>query len=511
MNRRVVIILICISSFTYAYKKTRQISGPDFYDALQYDCYETFPEKENFSGKKYYDSILEKAAKRHWAFKTAFYAVEENGGFNCDGCSVPLASNVFGKDTITIQDIYLFSKLSNDNKVRINNCTARAPVRGSVPIGATGVPFGGFRDDLYTTLLAPVELLFDADQSEVSFVLTGMRRFDCGRLNQGAITIGFEVPFKSKKHSLELSCIGGELFRSAFVPDTTQRETSLSQFYREYVDIPDFINTAILAPKCLTLDNVQQVSGLGDISLFGSVEYIDDYIFELGASIIFPTAAKGKGLTVWEPILGNGGAFQIAPFVQFLWYSSSPYLNPFMRIAVEYSFKNSTDTTRAPTLISQTKVVRTQAKNIEGLSYPETFKCFYVDAFSEYDTSIPLFGGKTPCMTEKMGTKLLFGFGNYAYQLFHIDLRFGLFYDYYHKTSDTFEVKVSENDCDCPVLCIDKESLEKCTDQTAHQISANLVYKFSNMFELGFGGQFTVLGKNVPKQHTAYISFVAVF
>lgn len=463
------------------------------------------------SGKAYYESLIDKASKRYWSVKTSFYFSGEDGAFDCDGCSNTLSSLIFKKDTVTIQDIYLFSKLSNDNKVRITNCVARAPERGGVPIGGTGVVFGGFRDDLYTTLLAPVKLVFDADQTEQCLNISAMRRFDVGHSAKGSLTLGFDVPLKSKKHSLMASYVGGELFRRGFVPDTTQRETAVKQFFRDFADVNDFITRAVLAPKELTLQASQRVSGLGDISVFASIDYETDYIVELGLSVVFPTSGKGKGRTVWEPIIGNGGSFQFSPFAQFLWYSSSPYLNPFARVAVEFSSKQNSDTTRVPTIVAQTELVRTMVKDVEGLSAPDTFENFYVDRFSEFDSCVALFAGKTPCISKKPGTKILFGFGNYAYKLFHADLRLGLLYDYYRKTKDSFEVNANNLDCDCVPDCIDEKTMEKCSNETAHNFGANLTYKFSNMFELGVGGQFTFLGRNVPKQRTFYISLVAVF
>ena len=422
-----------------------------------------------------------------------------------------LPTLIFGKDPVTIKDIYLFSKLSDDNKVRIDNCVARAPERGGVPVGGTGVQFGGFRDDLYTTLLAPVELIFNTDQEEISFVSSGMYRFNLDKADQFFLALGFNFPLKSKKHTIELGCIGGELFRRGFVPDSTQRETALKQFFREFIDIPDFLASAVFKPKGLKLEQDQRRSGLGDISLFALLEYHREFDIEFGINIVFPTAAKGDGCTVWEPTLGNGGAYQFNPFLQFLFNTSAPYLSPFIRLALEFSTRFTTDTTRVPTLVTS-NVVRTMVKNVEGLSAPDTFQDFYVDAFSEFDSCVPLFAGETPCVHKKIGSKFLLGIANYAYNIFHVDLRWGIFYDFYYKRADSFDNEgIQKQDAACPDVVIDVCTMEKCTEQIAHTFSTNLTYKFSNMFELGLGGRFTALGKNVMKEHTFYGSFVAVF
>jgi len=469
-------------------------------DYHQYDAYD----------RTYYNSLVEKASKRRWACTMGVQYSSEDKGFDDNGNSASLSTTVFGTCPITIQDIYLFSRLSYDNKVRIDNCDARVPDRGGVPIGGTGVVFGGFSDDLYTTLLAPIELNFDMDQKQFSFVTNGMLRFDLSNWECFSAALGFTIPFRSVYHTIGLSYSGGELFRSGFVPDTTQRETSLRQFFREFSSVEDFINAAILAPKGLSLNAQQRQSGIGDISLFGLIEYHNDHTFEFGLNLVLPTARNGGTNFIWEPVLGNGGAYLFNPFAQFLFATNNPYLNPFVRAAIEIGPSFHTDTTRAPTLV--TNPVRQQVHEVTGLSAPDTFQNFYVDPFQEFDSTVPLFGGKTPTMKKKIGPKVLFGLGNYIYELFHVDLRLGLFYDFFAKGTDSYCKNCSSHDCDCSTaVTIDTTTLEAKTDQRAHTLSANLVYKFHNYFELGGGGQFTVRGKNVSKNRGFYVSFVAVF
>lgn len=460
------------------------------------------------SGKAYYDSLIEKASKRHWAIQTSFYFTTEDGAFNCDGSSVPLCGLIFGKECVAIRDIYLFSRLSDCNKVRINNCDALACERGGVPIGGVGVPFGGFRDDLYTTLLAPVQLDFGTSQKEYTILLSALRRFDIGDSDRLTISVGCTVPIVYKQHMLDLNFKCGELFRVGFIPDTTQRETSLRQFFREYSSLTDFINRAVLQDKGIECIANQSKTGFGDISFFGSLEYHNTHVFEAGVAVVFPVAGKGSGKTLWEPILGNGGAYQLNPFAQALFYTGVPYVNPFVRIAGEISAQFTTDTSRVPTLVTNTS--RTMVKNVEGLTAPNTFQNFYVDAFSEFDSCIPLFAAKTPCVEKKGGSKVLLGIGNYAYRLFNVDLRWGLFYDLYHKGRDSFCAKKGCS-CGCELETIDCDSLEACSEQTSHAISTNVTYKCSNLFELGAGGSFTVLGKNVPRSRSFYCSVVIVF
>lgn len=466
------------------------------------------------SGRMYYDSLITKASKRRWSFPVSFYATFDNGGFDCTGCSGSLTKTVFGKDPIWVRDIYLFSRLSDDNKVRINNCDARACERGSVPPCFPGVPFGGFRDDLYTTLLAPVKLLIDSSEREFGFIFSPTFRFDLDKNNLLALSLGVNVPLKTLVHSMDLSFECGELFRDGFVPQTTQRETSLKQFHRDFSDVIDFLNRAVFGAQCLSFEGYQRKTGFGDLSVFGMLEFQSVPALNIGLNIVFPTAGKGSGDTVWEPILGNGGAFQFDPFAQILFTGKNPFVNPFVRVAGEISTSFSNNNARAPKVITNPR--RQQVQNISGLSAPSFFNSFYVDPFSVSDSCIPLLSGRA-CLTQKIGNKILLGLGNYSYDLFHFDLRLGLFYDYMHKSEDTFTSNESMT-LDCCMTStlsassfVDAAAVGRLTEQVSHTVSASFTYKFNNLCELGLIGQFVVLGKNVPRYRTIYVSAVIVF
>src|SRR3990167_4737806 len=219
-------------------------------------------------------------------------------------------------------------------------------------MGKGAVPFGGYRDDLYTTLLAPVQLNFDAKQSEISFIISGMYRYDFARYDSLSLAFGLTIPFKSKKHTLGLTYQNGDLFRPGYIPDTTQRENTLTQFFREYTSIEDFIESAVFNSKGFQYLPTQTKNGVGDISIYGLVEYHNDWSFEIGLQAVFPTGSKGDPGALWSPVLGNGGAFQIDPFTQLLMATSVPYLNPFVRLAAEWSARYHTDSLRVPTLVT---------------------------------------------------------------------------------------------------------------------------------------------------------------
>jgi hypothetical protein len=485
------------------------------------------------AGRQYYESLIEKAEKKHWAIPFRFYYSSADQGYDCNGCKSNLATTIFGANPVTIADVYLFSKLSLQNKVRINNCNALAPNRGAIPIpgpgaGANAVPFGGFSSDLYTTLLAPADLSFDAEQTEFNFIPSIIFHYDFGVREQWAISGGIDIPIVSKMHTLSIGFTGtGGLFESAYLPDTTQAANTLNQFYTDFIDVTDFIAREVLGKKGIIFEPTQRKTGIGDVSIFVALEYHGNPGVELGVAVVAPTASNGKNDVLWEPNLGIDSV-QVNPFIQVLISTSVPYVNPFIRVAGEFTKSKTSANLRTPRLV--TNPVRQQVQYVPGLDHPAFFDQYYVDPFSEYDSSVALISKKA-CLKQEFGHRVIVGVGNYSYNFFNEDFRLGIFYDYMHKFRDKF----GPGNCDfcknidmCPTsttqmstnpcadLCltssqIDTCTLEQCSDQEAHIISANLTYKFNNFFELGFGGEFVIRGRNVASTKTGYIDLVIVF
>lgn len=513
------LLLLLVTIFPIHAKKT-------YYQDLVADacrdgrCVVTPKSERQEAGRYYYDSLIEQAEKRHWAIPISFNFSFADTGYDCDGCKSNLAATIFGKNIITIEDVYLFSKLSIDNKVRINNCAALEPNRGAIPIpgagaGAAAVPFGGFSSDLYTTSLAPIRILFDAQQKEFVFIPSILFHYELGKEEEWALSGGINIPIITRQHVLTMGSVGGQLFESAYVPDTTQAANTLNQFFKSFTDVSDFIMREVLAKKGIVYEPVQQKTGFGDISLFASIAYESNPLIEVGVAMVAPTAAQNKNNVLWEVALGVD-TFQVNPFMQVLVSTSVPYVNPFIRVAGEFSKARTSTNIRAPRFI--TNDTRKQAQFIEGLDNPAFFNQYYVDSFTETDSAVALIAPKA-CMQQKFGHRILLGLGNYSYNVFNENFRLGIYYDYMHKSKDTFQT--GKCDCCCrpnaPVdLCltctqVDTCTLEQCSNQQAHIISASLTYKFNNLFELGFGGEFVILGKNVPNTKSGYFNLVIVF
>lgn len=414
---------------------------------------------------------------------------------------------IFG-GPLNVRDVYLFSKLCDDNKVRINNGPALAPVRGNVPVGAAGVPFGGFRDDLFTTLLAPTELRFSAEQREMTGCFSLIHRFICSEDQSIIPMVGVLVPIKTVLHVLDVSFVQGILFREAFSPDATQREDSIKRFFREFIDIFDFFEVGILNPKGLTFVKRQRKTGFGDISVFALLDFANKMEhadgFQFGVTVVTPSGGKVNGKTLWEPLLGNGGAYQIDLFWNGLFNSCTPYFNPTFRVVAEISTTfNTSAKTRLPKLKVQPEI-RVQIADFPELLAPISFQEYYVDQFEEFDSTSAAFADEAVDARIRYGPKILFGFGNYVYDAFCDGLRVGVFYEYMHKYQDKIRSMSNQE--------IFNTQLAECsTDARAHTISWSMTYKFKNMFEFAIGGQHIVAGRNMPNQHEGFASFVLVF
>ncbi len=464
------------------------------------------PETVESLGRAYYDQLIEGAIERHWVVPISVHVGFTDKSFDCKRQDDSLANLVFGKPFV-IKDIYLFSKLSDDNKVRIDLLAPDEDPetrfsRKSVPIGIMdpAKPFGAFRDDLFTTLLAQTKVKLEAERQEVGALISGMYKFDIGSTVFGIA--GVSIPIKSVLHILDVKFIGGELFREGFVADTTQRENTLKQFHREFIDLCDFFERGILEPKGLKFCRRQRETGIGDVTLWGLVDF-ERYFehvsaLQTGITLVFPSGGKPDPNIVWEPVLGNGGAFQVDIFAHALFNCHSSVINPSARVIVEVSAP-FTNFRRVPKLKCNDK--RQMVKKVEGLLAPEAFQEYHVDPFEEFDVGILHFADQAICLRTRFGTKVIVGLGNYFEDIFRLGLRLGVFYNFMHKTEDSF-------DCDAG---LDTKLLEFRTDAQSHTISWNLAYEFRNMFELQIGSDHIVAGKNVAKHKEVFITLAIVF
>jgi len=114
----------------------------------------------------------------------------------------------------------------------------------------------------------------------------------------------------------------------------------------------------------------------------------------------------------------------------------------------------------------------------------------------------------------RRANRVLFGFGNYSYDIFSSGLQLAMFYDIMHKNGDALELDSSgcNQPCmDVDVNDLDFESVARLTDERSHTISWTLSYQFRNFIELNIGSQHVIEGKNVGRNHEVYVSCIVVF
>jgi hypothetical protein len=461
-------------------------------------------------GRLYYQSLLDNEVECHWAVPIDFHYEFATKGFNSCGQSTDLAQEIFN-GWIILQDIYLFSKLSAANLINIDG-VPRQPGRPDVPPFSL-LPFGSYASDLYTTLLANLVFNLDAKFTELVGDVSVIYNFanDSKKMN-GAL--GIIVPIQSRTHTLDFSfftsdCTG--LIKGPPVETPFTKWDSLKDFFTNFSSLQDFFVREVLAPKNICFEKIQQKNGIGDISLFGLID-VGNYFaclesWQLGANLVFPTGGKESGTKVWQPVLGNGGAFQFEFYSQVLFRTKTNFFNPTVRLMGQVSapFKSCR---RVPRCVSVDveKIDDVSQTVVDDLViHPVLFYNYHIiDDFSFFDSCVKGFSDHLTETRTRYGPRVICSVGNYFYNAFNLGFRLGIFYDYMHKGSDSVRVKCADGIYNTCVL-------EQNTNENMHTFGWNLTYKFTNMIELNIGSQNVFAGTNVAQINDFYASLILVF
>jgi hypothetical protein len=477
-------------------------------------------------GKMYYNALLDKSVERHWAIPITAHYSFGNRAFDCEGNNCSLKNLVFGTNSFSVQDVFLLSRLSRDAQVSIarDNFPGFFQRPTNPPVGST--LHGLYGSDQYVGTLADVQIGgLEADRRELGFDIGFIYRFRLGHQEKLMGSVGVNLPFRSVEHilgSLDLS--GGDLSPDPIVTTSpgasTLRRSSIQDFFSDYIDVEGFFRS-ILDQKGLCLKNRQRKTSIGDIELFGVIDFADYTCnldaLQVGVNFVLPSGNKDSGQAIWEPILGNGGAFQVDVFGQVIWNGPINAINPSFRLAASFSAP-FTSNMRVSKKISSSNGVAAESgvirpiNEIDGLgnSLPdpirERFGLYFVQPFdAALDSTVSMFASQAVPVRTKLGHKILFGIGNYAYNIFDLGLRFGAFYEFMHKRQDDLKVKCG--DCDQFDLC----PLLKQSEQRAHTFSWNLVYEAKNMMEVSIGSMHVFTGRNVRRHREIFGSLTLVF
>ena len=462
--------------------------------------------------RKYYTSSLQEAMRKPWAVPISFHYMFANKGFNSEGDSVDLSCALFGK-VPKIEDIYLLSKLANlNNIIKIDQMQFSPPLATPLPFdrpGGSTIGFGNFASDQYVALFAETELRIDAELREFFVNISAIYQFDS---QEGEVIkqLGFSFPIKSRLHIMDLTFIGGSLFTHGKLNVDNFSETPFSQFAKDFTDLRDFFERAILAPKGLKFDERQRTSGIGDILLFGMLDWAPYFTklksFQTGINLVLPSGGKVDTDKIWAPGLGNGGAFQVDLFMHVLFDASSDFVNPNLRAVVEFSAPFSGNV-RVPQLKKNTIVpIATGpfARDSELLKDGTEFQSYYINLFEEFDSTIAMFADQAISASTRRGVRFLIGGGNSIDNILMSNLSFVFQYNYSVKWKDKISI-------DKELGTFDTDLFTDLTESNAHTIGFKFHYNSDKNYIIDFGTQHLIWGKNTPQFHDVFLTLAFNF
>lgn len=461
-----------------------------------------------FLGRSYYADIQKKGMFRHWSLPVTVNYIFSSHSFGDDGQVAPLL-NQFTGSVVRFSDISLFCRLCEANKVRSVNKAALGFDRGGLPITAAQ-PFGAFRDDQVTTLLAPTVIDFNASKQQVQCNVTALYRYIPYDDERYCLTTGLSVPFSSVTYLFNTRFSGSSLYREAFTAGQTQREDTLKQFLREYSSIDDFFVRGILSKKGMFFKQTNQKTGIGDLLLFSTIDCAGIFkkavqSFQGGIALVIPSGLKSNQNILFDPSLSNN-CLNLDLFVNMLFNTPLRAFNPFVRGAVEASLTTYKPFggIRAPRLVMQNQT-RQLVSKVSDLLTPDiafaNFENYWVDEFSAYDSNLAVFGDTTADINQRQGTQVVVGVGNYAYNVAHIGSRLCLLYTYMYKGHDSFSGNTT---------MFDVAALRKRTQAQAHTISWSIAWP-GKIFDLFVGSEHIIAGQNIVRDNRLFASCAATF
>ena len=467
-------------------------------------CYplQAIPEKGILFLGRIYNHLTVEYPWRKWIVGGAFHTTLTYDAFDSCGQEIPLSCLLFGN--FKIRDIFLLSKLSDCGKLFRFETDAIYEVL--TQLGRDVCGYSREQQDL--AYLAPYDIRICAEKREKKIDLGAIYSFcvsECRGIN-GAV--GFNLPIKSVKHIMNVDVLGVNLLHYGFT--AKQIEEVIAQYGKSFIDLKDFFNRIILAPKGICLCELQNKFGVGDVSLFTLFDFANAFKrvdgFQLGAGVIFPVSRTSNPNRIWEPTLGTE-AYWIG-FSGNILAKVTPYFNPSASIGVKFSlpFKSCR---RVPKLKKQLQDERVQAKYIDDLIVPcdlinPSYADYWVEQFCEFDSCVKGFADEAFNTETNLGNILEFNLGNYFYNVFATDFMINIFYEFTYKGKDEVCVLGTSG-------TFNTNLLEQNTRSTSHGISWNVSYIGKEGIEMSVGSKHTIAGTNTPKDHEITVSVVFAF
>jgi hypothetical protein len=428
----------------------------------------------------------------HWQANIALYGVNAESQFDQCGIKTPIEDYVFN-ERLMIGNTLLASKLS------------------SLGLLSTTNAYGATPQQQYLAELAPTHLHFTPYYSEVGCLFRATYRWKPRNWEKVRVLIGTVFSFKQLNHNLLLDFDGGTLSANSQVPAMVQPngtiifEDNITQFFTDYSGLFNFFHDAMLVPKQLTYDEVQQRTGFGDLGLFTELEIADPGFFwtnkvNVGAALTLPTGNKATGYIIWEIELGNGGAIQLDLYTSIDFKPISLLGSLTFASAIRFS---------APFMKSiRVPQIKT---NISQVLLPPRFQSYFIDTptgnFALIDSTSAQFSDEPSCARIIYGLIGIFTVTDEWY-VPGLDAKLSFIYQGILKAIDDITVPTNRRKQYVTAIAEDQ------TDTVTHTVTGLIRWQFKKGkqdCELNLGTEAVVGGKNVLNTHKIFAGFTMSF
>ena len=393
--------------------------------------------------------------------------------YSSSGHTQDLSKLVFGEDPLYVRDVLLASKLVED---------------GQVLDYSSGSGSGG-----YLGLAASHGFCFDASVDEYKLDFSYVRHF-----RNNDISLGVNIPFAWKKHSLSLSTTAGPILGGN------------SSFNAKYGEDCKLFLQDILGSKNNVLTESDTESGIGDISAFINFEITSKRWerFLTGIEVVLPTARERNVHKLWAPELGNGGFTTVSAFISSL-FSYHQLVNPHIMVQGRYGFAAD-----VPRRIPSTKSYQeTSAGGMNALgdilAMGELVRTTGTNPgpatnFSEVDTTFRRFSTETEHIKLRKGSEFFLRVGNMIEEFILEGGFLDLYYDLRFKGCDY----ISNNKFPEEFV---PEILKHNTHEVEHRAGLTFSYQFDEHVRVMAGALYSFAGRNIPKTFEANARLIVEF
>lgn len=415
--------------------------------------------------------------KNHFIQFLADYGLSD-GVYGSSGGTKDLSSNVFGAETITIQDILLVSKLAQAAKLK----TAAVM---NLQSGAD------FQQNSYLSILANQKIELKAWEQ-----CFGVGLHYASNYYGGSLTVGLHIPVVGKTHRLRLkNNVDSDLQQK--IADAEIKVTDPQfQFSKKYPGgLQDFLDD-ILAAKGMRIakNDVTRVD-LGDLDGYVRVNIKSSYIdrFMFGGRVIFPLSREKDFGELWNHELGNGGFIQIGSFLSMMWEKGN-YLKPYVHTQVDYLV--GTGVTRR---VPQFRKNGADGTVLTDCNFPLgnglRFEAGAQNDPALLDSTVRGFADGLHKIKINPGLEFFMRAGNLFSEVIFKNASFDIHYDLNIKGRSYLGSGGSN-------ALYDGSVLNTATWSVGHTVGAQYSYQVNDSFRTIFGSTYAVAGRNYPKQLT---------